>query len=142
MQKLYHGTPLKYLSEIQAKGLDEHGGWGGAGTTGVFLSGTPEGALYWAKMNHQMMNGEKMEASRFDRDHGHEADQLLAVLEVWIPDDETDRLKADVEQFEDVLADFSPDDWQQSLEKIGDVRFDGPIPREWIVRAILPSEVP
>jgi hypothetical protein len=139
MPTLYHGTLVENLPQIYAQGIEQGEGWGGAGTTGVFLSGTPQGALYWAKMAHQRATGEKMEEHRFDRDHGHHADELIAVLAVEIPDDRTDDLKADLEQFEDVLVDFSPDDWKQSLEKIGDVRFNGPIPSDWVQGRIAPS---
>lgn len=139
--KLYHGTLVKYVPEILEKGIEEAEGWGGASTVGAFLSGTPQGALYWAKMKHQMMNDERVEVHIFDRDHGHEADNLLAVLLVEVPSSEEYRLKADQEQFEDVMADFSPNDWRQSLEKIGDVRFDGSIPPGWIRGVIRPSQI-
>lgn len=141
MRLLYHGTLAPSVDEILDRGIQVGEGWGGAGTSGVFLSGTPEGALYWAKMAYQRINDEKMEIHRFDRDHGHEMDRLLAVLAVEIPDKETDRLKADEEQFEDVGADFDPEDWEQSLDVIGDVRFEGAIPPRWIREVILPSEV-
>lgn len=139
---LYHGTLVEHLPEISRKGLEETEGWGGAGTRGVFLSGTPQGALYWAKMAYQRANGGKLEVHSFDRDHGAQADSLLAVIEVRIPAEYADVLKADEEQFEDVGADFPPDDWRQSLEKIGDVRFAGAIPARWLGRAISPSEIP
>jgi hypothetical protein len=139
--KLFHGTLVKYVSDILEKGIEEGEGWGGAGTVGTFLSGTPEGALYWAKLAYMRYNDERMEADRFDRDHGDEADKLIAVIAVQIPTHAEDELKADEEQFEDVMADFSPDDWRQSLKEIGDVRFDGSIPPEWIKEVIRPSDV-
>jgi hypothetical protein len=141
MPTLYHGTLVESLPRIYAEGLEQGEGWGGAGTTGVFLSGTPEGALYWAKMAHQRASGEKMEEHRFDRDHGHHADELIAVVSVEVPEGQTGDLKADVEQFEDVMADFSPDDWRESLKRIGDVRFNGHIPAEWIQGVIAPSVI-
>lgn len=141
MPKLYHGTTVKYVPDILEQGLEEAEGWGGAGTVGVFLSGTPEGALYWAKLAYMRFNDEKMEAHRFDRDHGHHADDLVAVLVVDIPEHSEDELRADQEQFEDVMMDFSPYDWRQSLEKIGDVRFNGSIPPQWIVDVLHPSDI-
>jgi hypothetical protein len=138
---LYHGTMKEHLPAILEQGIARGEGWGGANTSGAFLSGSPEGALYWAKIAYQRERGEKVEPDRFNRVHGHEADQLLAVVTVQVPDDQVDRLKADEEQFEDVGADFSPDDWRQSLEKIGDVRFEGEIPPAWIRDVIPPSAI-
>ena len=141
MLTLFHGTLREHLPAIMEHGIERGEGWGGAGTSGVFLSRTPEGALYWAKMAYQREYGEKLEVTRFDRDHGAEIDDLLAVLVVEIPDEVLDRLRADEEQFEDVGADFSPDDWRRSLEVIGDVRFDGEIPWEWIREILQPSGI-
>lgn len=141
MPRLYHGTLVSRLSEILATGILKGEGWGGAGTSGVFLSGTEEGALYWAKLAFQREVEERLEVDRFDRDHGDEMDQLLAILVVDVPEGETDRLKADEEQFEDVGASFDPADWKQSLEVIGDVRFEGKIPPQWIGKVIRPSDV-
>jgi hypothetical protein len=141
MPTLYHGTLVENLPHIYAKGIEKGEGWGGAGTTGVFLSGTPEGALYWAKMAYQRAVGGHLEADVFDSIHRDDANELIAVVEVGIPERETGLLMADEEQFEDVLADFSPYDWRQSLEKIGDVRFDGHIPADWIQGSIAPSVI-
>lgn len=138
---LFHGTLKEHLPVILEQGISQGEGWGGAGTSGAFLSKTQGGALYWAKMAYQREHGGKLEAYSFNRDHGRGADDLLAVLAVQIPDAQINRLKADEEQFEDVHADFPADDWRQSLEKIGDVRFEGEIPREWIVEVILPSAI-
>lgn len=138
---LFHGTLIELVPTILEHGIDRGEGWGGAGTSGAFLSGTPKGALYWAKMAYQREHGEKLEAHRFDRDHGGEVDRLLSVLVVQVPDAKTELLRADEEQFEDVHADFPPEDWRRSLEVIGDVRFDGEIPPEWIVSVIRPSSV-
>lgn len=136
---LFHGTLLKNIPAIMGRGISRGEGWGGAGTSGVFLSGTPEGALYWAKMAYQREHGEKFEIHSFDRDHGREIDDLLAVVAVMIPQDAYALLRADEEQFEDVRADFPATDWRRSLEVIGDVRFDEVIPREWIVEVMPPS---
>jgi hypothetical protein len=141
MPKLFHGTLIENIPEILSNGIEAGEGWGGAGTSGAFLSGTPAGALYWAKMAYQRTNSEKMEVHRFDRDHGQEVDHLLAVVAVEIPEDETGRLMADEEQFEDVLARFDPTDWRESLKAIGDVRFDGPIPADWVTEVIRPTDI-
>lgn len=138
---LYHGTLKQHLPAILKHGIERGEGWGGAGTSGAFLAGTPAGALYWAKIAYQREHGEKVEPERFDRAHGHEADELLAILKVQIPDDQADLLRADEEQFEDVQADFPAEDWRQSLKAIGDVRFDGEIPPGWIVDVIPPSAI-
>lgn len=124
---LYHGTERHNLATIEEEGLHMGEGWGGAGTNGVFLSGSPEGALYWAKQSYSMRRGEK--AEHFDRHHGEDE---VVVLEVNIPVEFLSSLKADMEQAEDVGFDGSEDDWERALEEIGDVRFDGPIPPEWI----------
>jgi hypothetical protein len=139
--KLYHGTLRGHLPKIMKEGIEVGEGWGGAGTSGTFLSGTPGGALYWAKMAYQREHGEKLEVHTFDRDHGHEIDHLVSVVTVIVPESEEVRLMADEEQFEDVQADFDPRDWRQSLEKIGDVRFNGPIPPDWISDVIIPSRI-
>jgi hypothetical protein len=138
---LYHGTLKEHVPAILERGIERGEGWGGAGTSGAFLSGTPEGALYWAKIAYQREHGEKVEPDRFNRVHGHEADELLAVLTVQIPDDQVGLLRADEEQFEDVHADFPPEDWRQSLKVIGDVRFDGEIPPTWIRDVIPPGAI-
>lgn len=138
---LFHGTLQEHLPAILENGIQYGEGWGGAGTSGVFLSKTPEGALYWAKLAYQREHEEDLEAYRFDRAHGHEIDDLLAVLAVEIPEAETKRLYADVEQFEDVHADFAATDWRKSLEVIGDVRFDGIVPPTWVVEVIQPSRI-
>lgn len=141
MPKLFHGTLVQNIPEILANGIEVGEGWGGAGTSGAFLSGTPEGALYWAKIAYQREHGEKLEVYNFGRAHGHEADRLVAVVAVEIPEDEAGRLMADEEQFEDVQASFDPTDWRESLRVIGDVRFDGPIPPDWVTEVIRPTDI-
>jgi hypothetical protein len=139
--KLYHGTLRSSLPGILKKGIEVGEGWGGAGTNGVYLSASPEGALYWAKLQHQKINDEKLEIDRFDRSHtSRDTDRLLAIVEVTIPAEKLDDLKADMEQAEDVGFDGSEDDWQASLDEIGDTRFDGHVPPEWV--NALPSTIP
>jgi hypothetical protein len=129
---LYHGTLRKNLKAIMTHGLTESSGWGGAGTSGVYLSSTKEGALYWAKMAYMREIEEEMELARFDRRYGKNANQLLAVLTVTIPPEALQNLQADMEQAEDVEYDGDPADWQASLDQIGDARFQGRVPPEWI----------
>lgn len=129
---LYHGTLRDRVPAILDRGIDVGEGWGGAGTSGVFLSGSRDGALYWAKMAFLREKGEKLEAARFDRKWGARQDDLLAVLEVRIPACQLARLKADMEQAEDVGFEGDEDDWRASLREIGDVRFDGPVPAAWV----------
>lgn len=138
---LFHGTLRENLPDIVESGIRRGEGWGGAGTSGVFLSGTPEGALYWAKMAHQREHGENLDVERFDRKHKLDMDSLLVVLPVLVPPSAEDLLRADEEQFEDVHADFPATDWRKSLEVIGDVRYDGEIPPHWVVGIIKPSEI-
>lgn len=141
MPRLFHGTLAQNVDEILRKGIMEGEGWGGANTRGVFLSRTPEGALYWAKLAHQREHGERLEVSRFDREYRHIADRLLAVLVVDIPDEEIGSLRADAEQFEDVGVNLPIEDWRESLRLIGDARFDGKVPPEWVVGVIAPSQI-
>jgi hypothetical protein len=139
MPPLYHGTLSENIPAILRQGLMPGSGWGGAGSHGVFLSGTPEGALYWAKIAYQRLFTEKFEIHSFDRLHGHEVGDLLAIVVVDVPDSAVHRLKADVEQFEDVGARFSTDDWEESLRVIGDVRFDGHVPAAWVRDIVSPA---
>ena len=136
----YHGTPRKKLSSILKKGIEPSAGWGGAGTFGVYLAGTPQGALYWAKIAHQASNGEKMEASRFDRKYGDRVAEILAIVSVTVPSEAVANLRADMEQAEDVGFDGEETDWEASLEEIGDVMYDGHVPAEWVREVELPAE--
>ena len=125
---LYHGTLRKNVAKILKNGLNVSSGWGGAGTEGVFLSGSKEGALYWAKLAYQQEHELRMEVSKFDPANLPE----LAILKVVVPKNKTDLLKADMEQAEDVGFDGDESDWRASLEQIGDVRYDERIPPAWI----------
>lgn len=129
---LYHGTTRKHLAKIMRQGLKASGGYGGAGTFGTYLSGSKDGALYWAKKAFMLDNGEKGEIERFDRKYGKRQDELLAILQVNIPASAIDKLRADMEQAEDVGFEGGPENWQVSLEQIGDVMFDGNIPASWL----------
>jgi len=129
---LYHGTLKARLPEIEKYGLQPTEGWGGAGTVGVFLSKDRAGAKYWAKLAFLLEAGEKLEERIFDRKYQTFKNELV-LLKVMIPVANQSQLKADMEQAEDVYYEGNEDDWQRSLEEIGDVRFDGTIPPEWIV---------
>ena len=129
---LYHGTLRSRLDSIMEQGLQGGAGWGGAGTHGVYLSGTPDGALYWAKIAYMSEQEEDLEPERFDRKYGKDADKLLVVLEVRIPAEAVDNLRADMEQAEEYGFEGDAEDWQAGLEEIGDVMYEGNIPSEWI----------
>lgn len=129
---LYHGTLRSRLASIMSEGLRSGSGWGGAGTHGVYLSGSPAGALYWAKIAYMSEQEEAMEPERFDRKYGKDVDKLLVVLEVKIPKEATKNLRADMEQAEDYGFEGDAEDWQAGLAEIGDVMYDGDIPSSWI----------
>jgi hypothetical protein len=125
---LYHGTLREYLDPILRGGIEVGEGWGGAGTSGVFLSKTVDGAVYWAKMGYQREHEERMEISKFDPANLKE----LAVVKVSVPADKTENLRADMEQADDVGFEGDETDWQASLKEIGDVRYDGEVPASWV----------
>jgi len=54
------------------------------------------------------------------------------VRAVKVPGIALRHLRADLEQAEDVGFDGAPEDWQASLNEIGDVMYAGPVPGEWI----------
>ena len=130
---LYHGTFSSNVPSILENGLEPGEGWGGAGTSGVFLSSRPEGALYWAKLAYQRSKGGLLEADRFDRQFSlGQAQQVISVLKVVIPAEATGSLRADMEQAEDASFEGGAGDWEASLERIGDVVYKGTIPASWI----------
>ena len=96
-------------------------------------------------MTWQREREEKIEEAKFDRAYGNKQDEILAVLVVDIPARSRGKLKADEEQFEDVQypedVEQDPDNWQASIEYIGDVRYDGRIPSTWIAGTVLPSSI-
>lgn len=138
---LFHGTLIEHLPAILKDGIEPGEGWGGAGTSGVFLSGTPYGALYWAKIAYQRAHEDKMEVDRFDRDHGKDMDSLIAILAVEVPESAYVNLWGDEEQYEDIGVELDPKDWRGSLRELGDVRFAGAIPPDWIVEVIQPTMI-
>ena len=129
---LYHGTLRSRLDSIMSGGLKAGSGWGGAGTHGVYLSGSPAGALYWAKIAYMSEQEEGMEPEKFDRKYGKDQDKLLVVLKVRVPSEATENLRADMEQAEDYGFEGEPEDWQSGLAEIGDVMYLGDVPAEWI----------
>lgn len=129
---LYHGTLTQNLPAIQKDGLQMSEGWGGYGMIGVFLSATTEGAEYWAKLAYQRETGGKPEVFRFDRQYGPQQADLLTILRVTIPAEQTHLLKADMEQAEDVGFEGELEDWQDSLSEIGDVVYTETVPPEWV----------
>jgi len=126
---LYHGTLLEKIPSILKTGLDAGAGWGSYGGSGVFLSSSYKGALYWAKVSFLASKGEKMESSRFDRKY---SPKILAVVKVTIPQTHFKYLKADMEQAEDFEEGYEKDEWEKSLRIAGDVMYIRKIPPAWI----------
>lgn len=132
-RRFYHGTLVSALPSILKNGLKVSSGWGGAGTEGVYLSGSVGGAKYWAKLAYQREHDDRLEADRFDRKFpGKKADKVIAVLAIDIPEKFLKNLRADMEQAEDVGFEGDESDWEASLVEIGDVRYIGPVPPTWI----------
>lgn len=129
---LYHGTLKENVPSILSGGLKVSSGWGGAGTEGVYLSKTPSGAEYWAKIAYMSKNEESLEPEKFDRKYGDKKQDLISILRIVIPTSEMDNLRADMEQAEDYGFEGESEDWQQSLDVIGDVMYAGDIPSTWI----------
>lgn len=126
---LFHGTLASCAEKILREGLVASSGWGGAGTHGVYLSGSLDGAFYWAKLAYLRERGEKLEAARFNSKYSYDN---IKVIVVKIPEKAFDKLRADMEQSEDYCFNGSEMDWEDSLEKIGDVMFAGNIPSDWL----------
>ena len=129
---LYHGTLKENVPSILSGGLKVSSGWGGAGTEGVYLSKTPSGAEYWAKIAYMSANEEGYEPEKFDRKYGDKKQDLISILRIVIPAAEMDNLRADMEQAEDYGFKGESEDWRESLNVIGDVMYDGDIPSSWI----------
>lgn len=127
---LYHGTTKKAASKILKSGIKTTVGWGGANSEGVFLSGSKTGALMWAMSSLLSKNDEGGDPSKFFA-RGYSLDDL-ALIEVHVSADKLSDLKADMEQAEDYQYDGDEDDWEASLDQIGDVRFDGSVPASWL----------
>lgn len=126
--KLYHGTLKKNLKNIMSEGLVPSAGWGGAGTEGVYLSQSIDGADYWAVFAFAIDRDIDMEYERIR----NKAQKHIAILEISIPEDKIENLRADMEQAEDFHFEGDPTDWQASLEQMGDAMYDGTIPPSWI----------
>lgn len=133
---LYHDTLKRHLKKIERYGgIKTTTGWGGANTVGVFLSGTFDAALLWAKIAYMVQTRDEFNPGKFDRIFpGDKAWSKIAILEVRIPDQYESLLFADMEQAEDVGFEGDERDWRLSLKEIGDVRFDSPIPISWITQ--------
>lgn len=133
---LYHGTLKKHLKRIEKYGgLKITEGWGGQGTKGVFLSGSYEAALLWAKIGYMVQVCGEFNPGKFDRLYpGNQAWGKIMILEVKIPQEFESLLRADMEQSEDVGFTGDEYDWRLSLKEIGDVRFDAPIPVSWLTK--------
>ena len=135
---LYHGTTKDRLPKIKRQGLLPSHGWGWAGTKGVYLTKYKDVAKYWAKLrflgNLQEKGDEnvRMEDTFFDRKFGDKSGELLSILQVTIPPNKLSNLFVDMEQAEDVGFSGEDSDWELSLKEIGDVRYNGKIPPNWI----------
>lgn len=113
---LYHGTLRSNVNSILATGLRAGKGWGGAAKPGVFLSATPEDALYWSKMSMLGRMGLDTEAESFDILEKEGLMGQLAVLRVEVPADATGSLVPR----------------RTSFSLSNDMQFVGSIPPEWI----------
>lgn len=111
---LYHGTLKSSIPSIMKEGLTAQEGIG-RGYFGVYLSGTREGAEYWAKSHWIARTGKEPEE-----------EGPITVLEVRIPAFAEGDLHADMEQADE------GSDWQESLKVIGDCMFARDIPPSWI----------
>ena len=112
MTTYYHGTLREFVPSILRTGIRAGHGWGGAARPGVFLSASPEAALYWSKMSLLKKLGLPQEDRNFDALDESE----LAVLRVDVPP----------EGMESVVPRRTP------FSKQGDMQYVGPVPPEWI----------
>jgi hypothetical protein len=133
---LYHGTLRENVPGILTEGLHTSEGMGWEGNVGVYLAGSIDSAMYWAKFAFQLMHDEDdlriSDAEDFDLVYGKRQEEFLAIVEVTIPYSYTKDLRADMEQAEDVDFEGDETDWKLSLKEIGDVMFVRDIPPEWI----------
>lgn len=113
---LYHGTLRSNVQSILTTGLRAGAGWGGAEKPGVFLSSTPEDALYWAKMSMLGRMGLDSEAESFDLIEKEGLMDQLAVMRVEVPAEDTISLVPR----------------RTSFSLPNDMQFVGSVPREWI----------
>ena len=112
---LYHGTLRDNVPSILRTGIRAGQGWGGAARPGVFLSATPEAALYWSKMSLLKKMGLPQEESNFP---GLDESEL-AVLRVSVPPEESSNVVPR----------------RTSFALPGDSQYVGAVPPEWITVA-------
>lgn len=131
---LYHGTLSDNLDSIYKRGIDVGEGWGGSGTSGVFLAADPKTALYWGQVaavreyNDSEDNEESLGYDEYDR--LPRSMKKAVVVEVHVPKGEVHRLLPDMEQAEDFgLEDPST---QESLEIMRSAVFPERIPASWL----------
>ncbi|NBW06532.1 MAG: hypothetical protein EBR82_00725 [Caulobacteraceae bacterium] len=108
----YHGTLKDAVPSILRTGLRAGQGWGGAAKPGVFLSTSPDSALYWAKMSFLTRHGLPAEESSFDRVDPSQ----LVVLRVDVPPEERSNIVPR----------------QRSYNLAGDSQYVGSVPPGWI----------
>lgn len=113
---LYHGTLRSNVSSILSTGLRAGKGWGGAEKPGVFLSSTPEDALYWAKMAMLGRMGLNTDSESFDILEKEGLMEQLAILRVEVPPEAAGSLVPR----------------RTSFSLPNDMQFVGSIPAEWI----------
>ncbi len=134
---LYHGTLKSSVRPILQKGLQSTSGWGGANTEGVYLSGSIDGAAYWALYAYAREHESDMDVPPSEEEWKalirERSKRHIAVLEIRVPPEYQQHLRADMEQAEDVQYTGTDEDWQEALKQIGDVRYTGgTIPPQWI----------
>jgi hypothetical protein len=108
----YHGTLREFVPSILRTGIRAGHGWGGAARPGVFLSASPEAALYWSKMSLLKKLGLPQKESNFDALDESE----LVILRVDVPP----------EGMESVVPRRTP------FSRPGDMQHEGSVPPEWI----------
>lgn len=113
---LYHGTLRSNVNSILATGLRAGAGWGGAAKPGVFLSSSPEDAMYWAKMSMATRMGLDTEPEALDLIEKQGLMDQLAVLRIEVPSGESGSLVPR----------------KTSFSLPNDMQFVGSVPPEWI----------
>lgn len=113
---LYHGTLRSNVNSILASGLRAGKGWGEAKKEGVFLSSSPENAMYWAKMSLLAKIGLNTDSSMFDEIEDRDLLDQLAILRVEVPAEFSKYLVPRITSF----------------ARPNDMQFEGAVPPEWI----------